>query len=414
MPIRALQFLCRRKVPPPPALTLLEYIQQEAWREAGFLARVDDPSFAYSAQYVVPHEVEISILELITMGGQGPIELRGPSPPSRFQEKLTFPLLEAAYRRLNAAGAIPAGIVLGDSLLMGTAPLASIYPSVTRNDLDGKTAVVFSTGMLVLHMLVGEVLARAGDGRPVQPTDLEKVLSQSTAMDLQRAATTLHGVAESLFGLVTQNWPYPEHGVDYASMRSHLFAAEFLSDAFAFCLLHELSHLSLGHFSGAAGLGSLQQRECDADVHALRGTLSSHQPANNTMPALIAVLVMFETMSLIYRTINYLAFRIDYSLLPEAFMGHLYFRAHGDDMHPHPRTRLTFLVMQLKAAHPDLADRIDTISRHCHIFFDNIWTIVAGHFPAQNVALSPTWRAVVELHRRAHTAPTMPSSTKET
>ena len=413
MPIRLPRFLRRRKQSPPVPLSLLEHIQREAWRQAGFLARVDDPSFAYSAQYAVPQAVEKSTLQLITMAGQGPIELQGPTPPSRFQEKLTFPLLEAAYCRLSAAGVVPTGLVLGESLLMGTAPLGSIYPSVIRNSLDGKAAVVFSTGMVVLHMLVGEVLARAGDGRPVQPADLEKVLCESTAMDLQRAATTLHGVAESLFGLVTQNWPYPQHGVNYTSMSRQPFAAEFLSDSFAFCLLHELSHLSLGHFSGAAGLGSLAQREYDADVHALRGTLASHQPANNTVPAVIAVLVLFETMSLIYRTVNYLAFRVDYSFLPATIMSHLYFRAHGEDMHPHPRTRSTFLTMQLKAAHPDFADRIDTISRHCHIFFDNVWTVLVGHLPRQNANPSTTWLAVVELHRRAHAAPTMPSSTKE-
>jgi hypothetical protein len=262
-------------------------------------------------------------------------------------------------------------------------------------------------------MLVGEVLARAGDGRPVQPTSLERTICESTDTDLQRAATTLHGVAEALFGLVTQNWPYPDHGLDFTSMGRHPFAAEFLSDAFAFCLMHELSHLSLGHFSGAAGTGSLGEREFDADVRALQGTLSSRQPANNTMPVVVAVLVLFETMSLIYRAVNYLAFRIDYSFLPAAFMGHLYFRAHGEDMHPHPRTRSTFLMMRLKAAHPDFADRIDTISRHCQTFFDNVWTVVAGHFLRQGAAVSTSWRSVVELHRRAHAAFTMPSSTKE-
>lgn len=409
MPLWLPPWLSGRKTPPSPPLSLLEQIQREAWREAGFLARVDDPGFAYSAQYIVPEPVAISILELITMAGQGPVELRGPSPPSRFQEKLTFPLLEAAYCRLNAAGAVPAGLDLGTSLLIGTAPLASIYPSVTRNSVDGAAAVVFSTGMLVLHMLVGEVLARAGDGRPKQPTDLEKVICESTAADLQKAANTLHGVAESLFGLVTQNWPFPAHGIGFESMRRHLFAAELVSDSFAFYLLHELSHLSLGHFTAAAGGEPLEKRECDADVLALRGTLSSRQPANNTLPAVIAVLVLFEVMSLIYRTVNYLAFRIDYALLPADCMGHLYFRAHGKDMHPHPRTRLLFLVMQLKAAHPDFADRIDTISRHCHIFFDNVWAIVAGHFPRENVEISTTWRSVVDLHRRAHTASSIPS-----
>ena len=362
----------------------------------------------------MPRVVEISVLELITMAGQGPIELRGPSPPSRFQEKLTFPLLEAAYCRLKAAGAVPPGIVLGDSLLLGTAPLASIYPSVTRNSVNGKTAVVFSTGILTLHMLVGEALARAGAGRPIQPTGLEEVLCHSTATDLQKAGSDAPLASPNRCSARHgTTWPYPQHGIDYTSMRRQLFAAEFVSDSFAFCLMHELSHISLEHFSGAASMGTLEQRERDADLLALQGTLSSRQPANNTMPALIAVLVLFETMSLIYRTVNYLAFRMDYSLLPEACMGHLYFRAHGEDMHPHPRTRLTFLLMALKTAHPDFADRVDTISRHCHIFFDNVWTIVAGHFPAHHVTLSPTWDAVVELHRRALTAPTVTPSTGE-
>jgi hypothetical protein len=413
VPIKVPRFLSSRKAPPAVPMTMLEHIQQEAWREAGFLPRVDDPTFAYSAKFVVPRAVEISVLELITLAGQGPIKLRGPSPPSRFQERLTFPLLEAAYCRLHAAGAVPAGVALGSSLLIGTAPLASIYPSVARNQLDGTAAIVFGTGLLILHMLVGDVLACAGDGRPVQPTSLEQVICESSAEDLQRAATTLHGVAESLFGLVTQNWPYPEHGRNFECMRRHPFAAEFVSDAFAFCLSHELSHLSLGHFSGAAGIGSLEEREVEADLHALRGTLSSRQPANNTMPALIAVLVLFETMSLIYRVVNYLAFGIDYEFMPPARMGHLYFRAHAEDIHPHPRTRLTFLVMRLKAAHPEFADRIDTTSRQCHIFFDNIWTTVAGHFPVQRAAPSATWRSVVELHRRAHTASTTHPSTKE-
>src|SRR5690606_8009925 len=101
------------------------------------------------------------------------------------------------------------------------------------------------------------------------------------------------------------------------------------------------------------------------------------------------------------------------AFMTEATMGHLYFRAHGKDLHPHPRTRLLFLLMQLKAAHPGFAVQLDTISRHCHIFFDNVWTAVAEHFPRQKVNVSPTWGPVVELHRRAHTAPPVPSSTKE-
>lgn len=413
MPMRVPQFLSRRRERPPVCLTMLERLQQQAWQEAGFLDRVDDPTFAYSANFVVPPAVATSILELITLAGQGPIELRGPMPPSRFQEKLTFPLLEAAYCRLHAAGAVPAGLTLGDSLLMGTAPLASIYPIVRHNRLDGQSAVVFGTGMLILHMLVGDVLACAGEGRSAQPTTLEKVICESTAEDLQRAATTLHGVAESLFGLVTQNWPYPEHGRDFTSMRRHLFAAEFLSDAFAFCLSHELAHLTLGHFSGAASAESAEQEELDADLLALRGTLSSRQPADNTMPALIAVLVLFETMSLIYRVVNYLAFGVDYSFLSPACMYALYFKAHEMDMHPHPRGRLTILTMKLKTAHPEHADRIDSLAHHCHIFFDNVWTRVAAHFPQERVAPSATWRSVVELHRRALTAPTSPPPIKE-
>ena len=88
MPIWLPQFLARRRAPPSAPLTLLEHIQQDAWRKAGFLTRVDDPTFAYSPQYVVPREAETWILAIITIAGQGPIELRGPSPPSRFQEKL--------------------------------------------------------------------------------------------------------------------------------------------------------------------------------------------------------------------------------------------------------------------------------------------------------------------------------------
>ena len=413
MPIKVPQFLRRRKAPPGVPMTMLEHIQQEAWREAGFLPRVDDPTFAYSAKFEVPRAVEVSVLELITLAGQGPIELRGPFPPSRFQERLIFPLLEAAYCRLHGAGAVPVGLKLGSSLLIGTAPLASIYPRVAHNQVDGAAAVVFGTGLLILHVLVGDVLACAADGRPVQPASLEKVICESSAKDLQRAATTLHGVAESLFGLVTQNWPYPEHGRDFTSMRRHGFAAEFVSDAFAFCLSHELAHLSLGHFSGATDMRSLEERELEADEYALRATLSSRQPADNTMPALIAVLVLFETMSLIYRAVNYLAFGIDYAFMPPDRMGYLYFKAHAEDLHPHPRTRLTFLVLRLKAANPEFADRIDAISRHCHIFFDNIWATVAGHFPLQGATPSVTWRSVVELHRRAQTASSTQPSTKE-
>ena len=67
MPIKVPQFLCRRKAPPGVPMTMLEHIQQEAWREAGFLPRVDDPTFAYSAKFEVPRAVEVSVLELITL-----------------------------------------------------------------------------------------------------------------------------------------------------------------------------------------------------------------------------------------------------------------------------------------------------------------------------------------------------------
>ena len=89
-------------------------------------------------------------------------------------------------------------------------------------------------------------------------------------------------------------------------------------------------------------------------------------------------------------------------------MGSLYFRAHGQNMYPHPRTRLLSLTLKLKAAHPALADRLDRIAYHCHAFFDNVWAFVASHHLAQDARPSPTWRGVEELHRKAHTASESP------
>jgi hypothetical protein len=313
-------------------------------------------------------------------------------------------MLEAAFCRLHAAAAISPTMVLGDSLLIGTAPLASIYPQLAREHLRGQVAIVFSTGMLVLHMLVGELLARVGESRSKRPTDLEDVLCHSSSHDLDKVSTTVHGVAESLFGIVTENWPFPVHGTGFETMQQQAYPAEMLSDSFTFCLLHELAHVSLDHRADTTRTSTREREECAADVRALQGTLSSRQPAGNTFPAVVAVLVLFETMSLIYRTVNYLAFRVDYAQMSEVSMGHLYFRSHGSNLYPHPRTRLVFLVAELKRAHAGFASRLDTVSQRCHAFFDNVWVRVAQHYAGQNSRPAASWRAVEELHRRAHNA----------
>lgn len=401
---RLLQFFGLGRDPVVTPLNLLEQIQRDAWKEAGFLGRENDRSFAYSPNFSVPDEVQRSIVTLITMAGQGPIKLNGPTPPSRFQENLTFPMLDAAFCRLNAAAAIPPTLRLGDSLLIGTAPLASIYPQLAREHLRGQVAIVFSTGMLVLHMLVGELLARVGESRSKLPSSLEDLLCHSSLHDLDRVSTTLHGVAESLFGIVTENWPFPAHGTGFESMPRQAYPAEMLSDSFAFCLLHELAHVSLEHRAHTTRKDTREREECAADVIALQGTLSSRQPAANTFPAVVAVLVLFETMSLIYRTVNFLAFRVDYSQMSEASMGHLYFRSHGSNLYPHPRTRLFFLLEELKRAHAGYANRLDTVSERCHTFFDNVWVRLEQHYAGQHSRPAASWRAVEELHRRAHDA----------
>lgn len=394
-----------RKAAPENTLGVLEEIQRDAWQRAGFLDRIGDPSFAYSPDFQAPQEVVLATLGLITLAGQGPLELTGPAIRSRYQETLVYPFLEAAYKRLLRADQVPATLRLGDNLHLGTAPLGSIYPAASSDHASAQHFVVFSTGMLALPQFVAEVLVVAAGDRFGETPTLEDILRTSSPIDLSRAQSSLHRLSVSLYGIVVENWPYPSPTPDPVDITRHGFVAEMLSDTYAFHLGHELTHIDLGHDpppweKHPQKAKSKSQMELEADVGGLQRMLSSRLPEENTMPALVAVFVMFETMCLIYRTVNYLTFRVDYSAMSEDDMRRLY--SAPPHLYPHPRMRLYELMLTVKAAHAGFADRLDSLEYQCRAFFDNVWSHVLPRIATQTSRPSESWKGATELHRHAH------------
>jgi hypothetical protein len=246
---------------------------------------------------------------------------------------------------------------------------------------------------------IGEQLQALGNNQPT----LEDVLSHSSPTFLNGAEKEIHSLAESLFNLVANDWPIPTMSGSLQRIYTNPFAAQMISDLYAFCLAHELSHVELGHFDSEAH--NRQPRmflEVEADTAALAKTLQSRLDPRNTFPGYVATFVLFETMGLIYRTVNFLAFRKDYRFMSPEVMTNLYFPDPATVRYPHPRTRLYALMARVKQAHPQFADRTDRLEYHARAFFDTVWLELELRMMRMQHKPTKQWQPVVDLHRMAH------------
>ena len=394
----------RPHTPPSAREPLLDERQRHYWQRASLLDRVADPAFPYSPRFDIPAPILQDIRLLLALGGGVDLAAGQPSA-SPYQEKLSLPFVEAARQRLAAAGQDAPLPSLAGRVALATAPLSSVYPRVDHDSIADEFVVLFDMAMLLYYVTVLNAVWAIGE--PLQapgapPITLEHLFARSQPGFIARAEPEVHALAELLFNLVVNDWPVPTKSSNTARLYRTAVPAEMVADFYTFSLAHELAHLALGHFNDDAPRVAPMEREIDADTEALARTLKSHPRPADTFPAYVAVVALFEVMGLIYRTVNYLAFRRDYRNMPEAAMHRLYFADPELVRYPHPRTRMFALTAKAAARHSQFSERIARIEYQARAFFDNVWVAVEPRMAPMEHAPSPLWRPVVGLHRLAH------------
>ncbi len=379
-----------------PDLSVLEVYQLQAIRNAGLENRLGDKDFVYSPLFEVPKPVYEAVMSVITLAGQGPIELAGPAILSRYQEKISYSFIEAAYQRLERDNQVPHALVLDQNLFIGTAPVGSLFPRLYYDSLSRHHHILFDAGFLIFLSMIANLIGKQQDQSTAENPSLERILEETATTDIDPGSAEIHSLSEALCGLIVQNAPHAATKSDWLGLERSTVAAEAISDWYTFCLGHELAHVDLGINSDKDTV----QLETEADALGLQKALLSRQPKGDNFPCLTATFLLFGVMDLIYRAINFLEFRKDYRQMSAHAMDTVLY-PQNRTLYPHPRTRLAVLNNKVKSQYAD-SRRLDYLEKLIYTFSERIWLQVEPRIT--NVMLRPsrTWQAEIELHSPAH------------